>query len=382
MRHITLALSLPLALFLASGSLARAQGRAAKVVVDVAEKREIRDTQAVLGQLVATRRADIATRTAGVIEKVTFIIGDRVRQGQPLVELDSSRIEIEKQAAKASLEVARAGLDVADAKVKLAKIAFKRQDGLKSSTAFSRSRYDDLKQAAVQARSERAQAEAQMHSAKSNLNRAEYDLRHAQIKAPFDGVIIARQAQTGQYMTIGGTVATLLDVTNLEIEADVPSNMARGLKINDTLTAVLEGGVRQTVTVRTTIPVQNVSTRTRPVRFSAKLDKLQAGHIAIGSSVSLQIPVSGPRTVLSVPKDALLQGPRGWLVYVVKDNKAVPRPVQIGQAVQDRIEVKSGVAAGDQVVIRGNERLRPGQSVRPQQVNAKPAGSSPTAKRG
>ena len=78
----------------------------------------------------------------------------------------------------------------------------------------------------------------------------------------------------------------------------------------------------------------------------------------------------------------MLQGGGGWIVYVVKDNKAMPRPVKIGQAVQDRIEIKSGVAAGDKVVIRGNERLRPGQSVRPQQVNTKPANAATAAKRG
>lgn len=371
-----------LAFIVAGSTVAIAQGRAAKVIVDVAEKREIRDTQPVIGQLVATRRADIATRTAGIINNVTFEVGDTVTRGQSLVELDSSRIEIEKQAAKASHEVSKAGLEVADAKVKLAEIAFRRQVGLKSSTAFSRSRYDDLKQAAVQARSERAQAEAQMHSAKSNLNRAEYDLKHSKITAPFNGVVIARQAQPGQYMALGGTIATLLDVTNLEIEADVPSNMVRGLKVGDKLVAILEGGDSQTVTVRTTIPVQNVSTRTRPVRFTVKLDKMHAGHIAIGGSVTLQMPVSAPRTVVSVPKDALLQGRGGWIVYVVKDNKAMPRPVQLGQAVQDRIEVTKGVTAGEQVVVRGNERLRPGQAVRPQQVNAKPAKSSSAAKRG
>ncbi len=366
----------------ASSPAALAQGRAAKVIVDVAEKRVIRDTQPVIGQLVATRRAEIATRTAGIIEEVSFEIGDRVKRGQSLVVLDKSRVEIEKNAAKASHDVAKAGLAVADAKVKLAEIAFQRQDGLRKSTAFSRSRYEDLKQAAVQARSERAQAEAQMHSAESSLNRALYDLKHSNITAPFDGVVISRQAQPGQYMALGGSLATLLDVTNLEIEADVPSNMARGLKIGDKLVAVLEGGVEQTVTVRTTIPVQNVSTRTRPVRFTVKLDNLQSGHIAIGSSVTLQIPVSAPRTVVSVPKDALLQGNGGWIVYVVQDKKALPRPVQLGQAVQDRIEIKKGVTAGEQVVIRGNERLRPGQSVLPQQVNAKPSQSNTAAKRG
>ena len=92
--------------------------------------------------------------------------------------------------------------------------------------------------------------------------------------------------------------------------------------------------------------------------------------VAIGSSVTLQLPVSAPRKVISVPKDALLQGRGGWIVYVVKDDKAQPRPVKLGQAVQGRIEILSGIQIGDVVVVRGNERLRPGQPVRAKHVKA------------
>ena len=123
--------------------------------------------------------------------------------------------------------------------------------------------------------------------------------------------------------------------------------------------------------------MQDVSTRTRPVRFTAKLDDLQASHIAVGSTVTLQLPISAPRKVVTAPKDALLQGRGGWIVYVVKEDKAVPQPVKLGQAVQDRIEIKSGLAPGQLVVIRGNERLRPGQPVSPKQV-----GTAPQSKQG
>ncbi len=349
---------------------AEAQRRAAGVLVDVVDEREISDTQTVIGQLVATRRAAVATRIAGVIEGVSFNVGDRVRKGQVLVTLDKSRIAIERRAAEAAVGVARAGIQIAEAKLKLAEQAFQRQAALRKSTAFSRSRYDDLKQTAVQSRSERARAEAQLQTARSSLDRTEYELLHAVIKAPFDGIIIARQAQPGQYMNQGGTVATLLDISNLEVEADVPSEIANGLSIGTTVSAVFGGGSRHKVSVRTIVPVQNVSTRTRPVRFVAKLNKLSGSHIAIGSTVSLNMPVSAPRTAVSVPKDALLQGRGGWIVYVVVDNKAQPRPVELGQSVHDRIEIKSGLKAGDVVVVRGNERLRPGQLVKPRQVGA------------
>jgi len=348
----------------------QAQRRAAGVLVDVVDERQISDTQAVIGQLVATRRAAVATRTAGVVEAVQFEVGDQVRKGQALVALDKSRIAIERRAAEASVGVARAVIRVADAKLKLAELAFKRQADLRKSTAFSRSRYDDLKQAVVQSQSERSQAQAQLQTARSSLDRTEYELRHSVINAPFDGVIIERQAQPGQYMSPGGTVATLLDISNLEVEADVPGNIANGLRAGTKVAAIFDGGTRRDVAVRTIIPVQNLSTRTRPVRFAARLGDNQSAHIAIGSTVTLQMPVSAPRKVLSAPKDALLQSRGGWIVYVVVDNKAQPRPVKLGQSVRDRIEILSGLKAGDVVVVRGNERLRPGQPVKPRQVKA------------
>ncbi len=208
-----------------------------------------------------------------------------------------------------------------------------------------------------------------MLSAQSSLERAAYELKHAVIKAPFDGVVIAKVAQPGQYMAPGGAIATLLDVTNLEVEADVPSEIAGGLGVGAKISARFSNGAAKDVVLRTAIPVQDVSTRTRPVRFTAKLDDFDAAHVAVGSTVTLQLPVSASRKVVTAPKDALLQGRGGWIVYVVKDGKAVPQPVKLGQAVQNRIEIKSGLSPGQVVVVRGNERLRPGQAVKPKQVS-------------
>lgn len=349
---------------------ASAQQRAAGVLVEQVDTRDIRDTQSVIGRLVATQQSAVAARIGGVINSVTFVIGDAIAKDQTLAVLDTQRAMLAKRVAEASVGVAEAEINVADAKLKLAEQAFERQESLLKSTAFSRSRYDDLKQQAVQARSERARALAQLQTAKSNLDQAAYELEHSTIRAPFAGIVVARQAQPGQYVSQGGVIATLLDVANLEVEADVPSRIAIGLRNGQKVTAVFESGVRKTVTLRSTIPVQNVSTQTRPVRFSAKLEELGDGHIAIGSAVTLDVPVSAPRQVISAPKDALIQNRGGWMVYVVADGKAEARRVELGQAVGDRIEITTGLKAGELVVVRGNERLRPGQAVKPERVSA------------
>jgi multidrug efflux pump subunit AcrA (membrane-fusion protein) len=124
----------------------------------------------------------------------------------------------------------------------------------------------------------------------------------------------------------------------------------------------LETGEKLTLDLRAILPIENTSTRTRAVRFSAPgLGAIR--NTAIGQSVTVEIPVGAVRDVLSVPKDALVQGRDGWTVFVAAEGKAQPRPVQLGIALGNRYEVLGGVAPGDLVVVRGNERLRPGQDI-------------------
>jgi RND family efflux transporter MFP subunit len=156
----------------------------------------------------------------------------------------------------------------------------------------------------------------------------------------------------------------LLDTESFEIEASVPSKYISVLEPGLAVDATTETGLSLALEVRVLLPVENQSTRTRPVRFSSEqLARME--RLAIGQSITVQIPISDPREVLSVPKDALVQARGGWTVFVAEDGKAQARPVQIGVALGDRFEVLSGLNEGDVVVTRGNERLRPGQDIAP-----------------
>jgi hypothetical protein len=81
--------------------------------------------------------------------------------------------------------------------------------------------------------------------------------------------------------------------------------------------------------------------------------------------VTLDVPIGAEREVVVVQKDALVQARGGWTAFVNEEGKAAPRTVVIGAALGDRFEVLSGLVAGDEVVVRGNERLRPGQVIAP-----------------
>lgn len=269
--------------------------------------------------------------------------------------------------------MAVAGRDVARAELARVQRSFERQAALRQSGAFSRSLFEDLEQEASKARAALAQAEAQLRRANASLAQLEYRLTHTEIKAPFSGVVIARRAQPGAYIQVGAPIATVMDIKNLEVEADVPVELAASLPPGKTISARLDQGGDLDVTVRALVPVQSVSTRTRPVRFKADLSSIDLLTLARGKSVTLAVPASGARTALTVPKDALVQSTRGWLVYAVVDDAAQPRAVTIGDSAGTSIEITSGLSEGDIVVIRGNERLRPGQPVRADRTSEKPA---------
>lgn len=366
-----LGLGLALVAALAVVGTAAAQGGPSRVIVAQVAEREIADTAPIIARLVGTRQAEVATRAAGLVEAVHFEAGDALAAGAPMLRLDDQLARIEQTNAAAALAAAEAAVAVAEARARQTQQALDRAEALRNSTAFSRGAYEDLQQAAVEARAEITRAEAEVGVARAALQRAEYDVTNSVVHAPFDGVVVERMAQPGQYITLGEALASLLDLSSLEIEADVPVDLVASLEPGRRIGAVFDGGHATEAEVRVLLPVETTSTRTRVVRL-AVVGALPRPVAATGRSVTLRVPVSAPRSAPVVPKDALVQGRGGWSVFVADSGNAEPRTVSLGQSAGEFIEVRDGVAVGEHVVIRGNERLRPGQPVAPVLVDGTP----------
>lgn len=353
----------------AMGAAAAAQGRPAAVLVDFVDERSVSETTPVIGRLVASIESAVAARTDGVVEQTLFQVGDGVTSGQELVLLDDELHRIERRAAASAVSEAEAGASMAVARMRLAEQALERATRLRGSTAFNQGNLDDLEQRLAEAQAERARASATLETRRANLAEAEYALERTRIIAPFDGVVVDKAAHPGQYITTGEPVVTLLDLNALEIEADVPSDIVGGMTPGTVVAIAFELGEDGEATVRATVPRASVSTRTRPVRFSLDLSTIDPSRLAVGEAVTLFAPSGAPRSVVTAPKDALVHSGAGWIVYLVQDGVATPRPVAIGAPAGERVEVRSGLQPGDMVVVRGNERLLPGQPVDPTPVD-------------
>ncbi|UCH74767.1 MAG: efflux RND transporter periplasmic adaptor subunit [Rhodospirillales bacterium] len=342
----------------------RAQGKAARVAVDAVAIEPLTQTVPALGRFVARQSGPVAALVGGPVAEVLVEVGDRVAKGDVMVRLSTDSSLGQRNLREAELHEEEAALETARAQARLASLELRRLESLKKSAAFSQARYEDKLTEVARYDSEVAEAVAAVIRADANLRLAELDLERADIQAPYNGVVTVLQATEGAYVNTGAPVVTLVNDESLEIEADVSAERLSALTPGLDVSARLDDGRQFTASVRAVIPTENALTRTRPVRFTPHIDQMDGVRLATDQSVSVLLPIGEPRPVVSVHKDAVIARGTGYIVFVVIDGKATPRPVRLGEATGPRMEVLSGLMAGDLVVVRGNERLLPGQPVK------------------
>lgn len=362
---ILLALSVP-----AFAQDAKQAPKAKAVGMDTVRVEPLRQTVPVIGRFVPHQSGVVAARVAGPVDKYLVEVGDRVKAGDVLAVLVDNSFVWERNRRKADVASARASLETARASLQLLDQELKRLEGLKESPAFSPARLNDKRQETIRAKSQIGEATADLKSAEADLELGEIALANTKIRAPYDGVIVERHSEAGAYVRDGDPVVTILDDNNMEIEADVPANRIPGLTEGRELEARVEDGTPVKAIVRAVIPDENPRTRTRRVRFVSEFEG-DGRSTAANQTVTVHVPAGETRNVLTVHKDAVLNRGGAQLVVLNEGGKATFTPVRLGEAIGQRFVVQSGLKEGDEVVIRGNERLQPGEAIKRGNPDAK-----------
>ncbi|MEQ9213431.1 MAG: efflux RND transporter periplasmic adaptor subunit [Marinovum algicola] len=335
----------------------------AAVLVDSVDERAIDQTVPVLGRLVARQAGVVAVRVAERVVAIDVQVGDRVERGDILARLSDDRLESERRLWAAAVEAAKATVARDRAFLTKAQQAFARHEQLEGSTAYRKDRAEDAARDVDVARADLARSEAELAAATARLGLVETALADATIRAPYDGVVTVEHLAAGAYARVGDPIVTLMNDSDVEIEADVPADRLSALPSGTSVEAEVQNGGDIVVTVRAVVPEENPRTRTRAVRFTVEAGALDY-TIAANQSVLLHIPIGGSRKVLTVSKDAIVRIGERSQVFVVIDGKALAKTVQLGESVGSRYQVLQGLLGGDTVVVRGNESLRSGQPVR------------------
>ena len=189
------------------------------------------------------------------------------------------------------------------------------------------------------------------------------DLERSTIRAPFAGVVTELYTEVGQWLRQGEPIARLADFETIEITVDLPeryySQVTRGASAISTLTSlpglVLDGQVFAIV------PQVESAARSFPVLIRAS----NPGQVvAAGMLAQVRLSLGASEEALLVPRDALVVGQMGEVVYKVEGDTATAVPVESGRASGMLVEIHGeGLAPGDKVIVRGNERLMPGQKI-------------------
>ena len=334
-----------------------------QVGVDAVITEPLRQTVPVIGRFVARQTGVAAARVSGPVGEIRVEVGDRVKAGDVIAVLVNDMLKWQHELQKAEVQQYAAAVKTRKATAKLRRQELRRIEKLIKSAAFSKARLDDKRQEVAVADSQAAEAQGKLNSARANLKMTGINLYNAAVRAPYSGVVSKRHIGVGAYVNLGDPLVTLVDDAHLEIEADVPANRTPALLAGTRLKAYINGTQEIAARVRAVVPEENPQTRTRTVRFVPELP-LGISGLANNQSVTLQLPAGNDGTVVTVHKDAILSRKGKTLVFLVQGSKAVMRPVRLGEAVGIRFIVNSGLAPGDKVVVRGNERLLPGQAIR------------------
>lgn len=299
----------------------------------------------VVGTLRAQDDAIIAAQVAGQIETTRVDLGDRVTAGQELALIDTASYEALARQSAANL--ARVQAAAANAAQNLKRIQELRRDNIASTSEL------DLAVAeSDQARAEVKSVEAADAVARLNLDRS-------RVRAPFDGVVAERILSAGAYAAIGTPIVRLVKADPLRLRLEVPEREAPAVRAGQTVRVTVEGDTNVYTGQLTRIaPALQEANR----MLTVEADVPAQGGLRPGLFVRAHIVVNESEPAVSVPADALTTFAGLEKIITVKDGKAVERAVTTGRRGADWVEIVSGLAAGEPVVL-DPAGLRMGQPV-------------------
>ena len=313
------------------------------------EKKAVSDRIELVGTAQPATVSTVASEVSGVVEFFPIDEGDFVEKGQILASLSGHRLKFDLKAAVATREKIKANL--AEARKQL-----DRMERLKRTQSVAEKSYDEAFYRNKALLQDLAKSEAEIEL----LN---YDISRKKIVAPFSGFVSKEYTQIGEWVSGGGPVAELMDIGRIEAKVDVPErysvNLLEGKKVS-VLFASLSNRPREGV-IDTVLPVGDPKARTFPVKISLENPDFR---IKSGMEAQVVFTMGGTMESLVMPKDAVVISGKDRLVYKVENDIATPEPVVILTYFENFVSFEGALQPGDLVVIRGNERLRPGQPVK------------------
>ena len=348
------ALVFPLTCLAAGGDPAKSPP--APVVTALAVEKSVAEQTTLVGTAEASAESTVAAEVSGLVIHYPVDEGDKVEKGRVLARLNTRELTL--QVKRANAQKARIFTNL-----ELAKKELDRVEKLKRTDAVALRKYDEAFYA----------HQALMHeldAAEADLDLLDYQISRKTIPAPFSGFVSQTHTEVGQWVGPGGAVATILRLDPIRVKVDLPERYAVFVKKDEPAVVRVPSVSDAPFDGRVTaiLPRGNPDARTFPVHIEIGNPDMK---IKDGMEAAVTLNSGANIHAVLVPKDAVVTAGDKRMVYVVENSKVQPVPIQVLGYYQGFAAIKGPVRKGDEVVIRGNERLRPGQEVKavPQQAD-------------
>ena len=327
------------------------------------------------GYVVPQRKASLASKVTGMLIWLGVEEGSRVKKDQLIARLESEDVTAARNQAAANVEAARSNVEQARAELQDATLSFNRHKEMIRREVIARATYDTALARHDKAAASVEAAEAALKATKAALDGANVAIEYTLIRAPFDAIVLTKNADIGDIVTPIGAAAnakaavvTIADMSSLQVEADVSESNLSRIKVGQPCEIQLDAlpALRFRGAVHMIVPTADRSKATVMVKIGF-IDKDNRILPEMSAKVAfLSRPVTAedqkPRTAMN--QSALVAQKDKKIVFVVKENKTVEIPVTLGAPIGDMIEVLDGVKAGEQVVLNPSSRLRNGYRIK------------------
>ena len=335
------------------------------------------------GYVTARRRATVSSKVTGKVMDVLIEEGQPVKAGQVLAHLDDTQPRAALAFAEAQLASSRKNFAEDQARLRQAELTLGRRQQLLKEGVVGRAELDEAQSEVEALKARIAYAQQQVLVSESQVHLQQTNLADMVVRAPFSGVAISKDAQPGEMISpvsAGGGftrtgIGTIVDMSSLEIEVDVNEKFLHRVQRGQKVEAVLDAydDWRIPAHVITTIPTADRQKATVRVRigFDA-LDPRILPDMGVKVSFLREEPAAGADpaapvgAAMLVPKSAIRSESGTSIVFVVKTDRVERRAVSVGDASGDQMEVRSGLSAGERVVVEGPSTLKDGDKVKVQ----------------
>jgi RND family efflux transporter MFP subunit len=328
----------------------------------------------------------VRQQTEGAVSRILADLGDRVKAGQPLIELDAEKLQYSLEQQKAALARALAKYGGSDparlppteqtpdvqkaaAELAQAKQAFQRADELHKRQLVPKQTLDDAeatlraKQAGYESAVQNSRnLRADIDGSSATLKLADRELRDATIRAPFDGYVQKRMVSPGEYVKAQAPVMSIVRLDPLKVIAEIPEAMAPWVAVGQPVDLRVDAFPDTVLHGKMSRISPAVNTQTRAFPFEALVPNADA-KLKPGTFVRVRLATSRQEQVLTLPYSALQYRYGVNRAFVLKGDRLSAQEVKIGDRIGDRVEILSGVGPSDEVATSDVDNLADGLRV-------------------